>query len=193
MKQLWSRPLEVLSGGELQRVAVAAAICREADIYLFDEPSSYLDVKQRLQIAKAIRTLKNDGKMIVVAEHDLAILDYLSDQICVFYGEAGVYGIVSNVHGVRTGINIYLEGYIPDENVRFRKEAIMFHEKPPAQRFSGVETLLKWSEIRKNYETFQLVVHSGEIKKGEIIGILGANGIGKTTFVKILAGLEKGR
>lgn len=191
LRQLWNHPLEVLSGGELQRVAVVAAICREADVYLFDEPSSYLDVKQRLQVAKAIRSLKNDGKMIIVAEHDLAILDYLSDQICVFYGEAGVYGIVSNVHGVRTGINIYLQGYIPDENVRFRKEAIMFHERPPTQRFSGVETLLKWSEIEKNYGSFKLVAHSGEIKKGEIIGILGPNGIGKTTFVKILAGLEK--
>jgi len=191
LKQLWSRPLEVLSGGELQRVAVAAAICKEADVYLFDEPSSYLDVKQRLQVARVLRSLKNDGKMTVVAEHDLAILDYLSDQICVFYGEAGVYGIVSNVHGVRTGINIYLQGYIPDENVRFRKEAIMFHEKPPTQRFSGVETLLKWGEIEKNYESFKLVARSGEVKEGEIIGILGPNGIGKTTFVKILAGLEK--
>ena len=191
LKQLWSRPLEVLSGGELQRVAVAAAICKEADVYLFDEPSSYLDVKQRLQVARVLRSLKNDEKMTVVAEHDLAILDYLSDQICVFYGEAGVYGIVSNVHGVRTGINIYLQGYIPDENVRFRKEAIMFHEKPPTQRFSGVETLLKWGEIEKNYESFKLVARSGEVKEGEIIGILGPNGIGKTTFVKILAGLEK--
>ncbi|MEM2386082.1 MAG: ribosome biogenesis/translation initiation ATPase RLI, partial [Candidatus Bathyarchaeia archaeon] len=130
LKKIWSRPLDALSGGELQRVAIAAAICREADVYLFDEPSSYLDVKQRLEAARAIRTLKKEGKIVIVAEHDLAIIDYLSDQICIFYGEAGVYGIVSHVHGVRTGINIYLQGYIPDENVRFRKEAIIFHEKP---------------------------------------------------------------
>ena len=123
--------LDVLSGGELQRVAVAAALSREADVYLFDEPSSYLDVKQRLVVAKAIRSLKEQQKTIVVAEHDLAIIDYLSDQICVFYGEPGVYGVVSHTHGVRTGINIYLQGYIPDENIMFRKEAIIFHEKPP--------------------------------------------------------------
>jgi ATP-binding cassette subfamily E protein 1 len=172
-------------------VAVAAAICREADIYLFDEPSSYLDVKQRLEVAKAIRSLKNDEKTIIVAEHDLAIIDYLSDQICIFYGEPGVYGIVSNVHGVRTGINIYLQGYIPDENVRFRKEAIIFHEKPPTVSFGAGETLLKWDQIEKTYEGFKLVACSGEIKRGEIIGILGPNGIGKTTFVKILAGIEE--
>lgn len=191
IKKLWNRPLEVLSGGELQRVAVAAAICREADVYLFDEPTSYLDVKQRLEVARAIRSLKNDEKTIIVAEHDLAIIDYLSDQICIFYGEPSVYGIVSNVHGVRTGINIYLQGYIPDENIRFRKEAIIFHEKPPTVSFGAGETLLKWKRIGKTYEGFKLVVHPGEIKRGEIIGILGPNGIGKTTFVKILAGIEE--
>ncbi|MDI6846985.1 MAG: ribosome biogenesis/translation initiation ATPase RLI [Candidatus Bathyarchaeia archaeon] len=191
LKQLWNRPLEVLSGGELQRVAVAASICREADAYFFDEPSSYLDVKQRLEVARAIRSLKKDEKTVIVAEHDLAIIDYLSDQICIFYGEPGVYGIVSHVHGVRTGINIYLQGYIPDENIRFRKEAIIFHEKPPTVSFVVGETLLKWEQIEKTFEGFKLVARPGKIKKGEIIGILGPNGIGKTTFVKILAGIEE--
>jgi ATP-binding cassette subfamily E protein 1 len=191
LKQLWSRQLEVLSGGELQRVAVAATVCREADVYLFDEPSSYLDVKQRLEVAKVIRSLKSDQKTIIIAEHDLAIIDYLSDQICIFYGEPGVYGVVSNVHGVRTGINIYLQGYIPDENVRFRKEAIIFHEKPPTVSANAGETLLTWEQMEKTYKGFKLTVHPGEIKRGKIVGILGANGIGKTTFVKILAGIEE--
>jgi len=191
LKQLWNRRLEVLSGGELQRVAVAATICREADVYLLDEPSSFLDVKQRLEVARAIRSLKKDEKTVIIAEHDLAIIDYLSDQICIFYGEPGVYGIVSHVHGVRTGINIYLQGYIRDENVRFRKEAIMFHEKPPTVSFVVGETLLKWKQVEKTFKGFKLVVRPGEIKRGEIIGILGPNGIGKTTFVKILAGIEK--
>lgn len=191
LKHVWTRSLDVLSGGELQRVAVAATVCREADVYLFDEPSSYLDVKQRLEVAKVIRNLKQAEKTIIVAEHDMAILDYLSDQICIFYGEPAVYGVVSNVHGVRTGINIYLQGYIPDENVRFRKEPIIFHEKPPATVASTGESLLKWEQMEKTFKGFKLVARAGEIKRGEIIGILGANGTGKTTFVKILAGLEK--
>lgn len=191
LKKIWDRPLDVLSGGELQRVAVTAALCREADVYLFDEPSSYLDVKQRLEVAKAIRSLKELQKTVVVAEHDLAIIDYLSDQICVFYGAPSVYGVVSHVHGVRTGINIYLQGYIPDENMKFRKEAIIFHEKPPAATILGNEVLLKWEKIEKTFKDFKLTAQPGEIRRGEIIGILGPNGIGKTTFVKILAGLEK--
>ncbi|MEM3050710.1 MAG: ribosome biogenesis/translation initiation ATPase RLI [Candidatus Bathyarchaeia archaeon] len=191
LTKIWDRPLNVLSGGELQRVAVAAALSREADVYLFDEPSSYLDVKQRLQVAKAIRSLKLQQKTIIVAEHDLAIIDYLSDQICIFYGQPGVYGVVSHVHGVRTGINIYLQGYIPDENMLFRREAIIFHEKPPAIGTSGGEPLLRWERIEKTFEGFKLVAEPGEIRRGEIIGIMGPNGIGKTTFVKILAGLEE--
>ncbi|MGA3289358.1 MAG: ribosome biogenesis/translation initiation ATPase RLI [Candidatus Bathyarchaeia archaeon] len=191
LKTVWDRPLEVLSGGELQRVAVAAALSREADVYLFDEPSSYLDVKQRLVVAKTIRSLKEQQKTIIVAEHDLAIIDYLSDQICLFYGEPGVYGVVSHVHGVRTGINIYLQGYIPDENIMFRKESIVFHEKPPTAGTNLSAPLLKWDSMTKTFKGFKLTIESGEIKIGEIVGILGANGIGKTTFVKILAGVEE--
>jgi len=192
LKKIWDRPLEVLSGGELQRVAVAAALSREADVYLFDEPSSYLDVKQRLVVARAIRALKEQQKTIIVAEHDLAIIDYLSDQICVFYGEPGVYGVVSHVHGVRTGINIYLQGYIPDENIMFRKESIVFHEKPPANAGVNVGApLLSWERMEKTFKGFKLAMEAGEIRSGEIIGILGPNGIGKTTFVKMLAGIEE--
>ncbi len=191
LHKIWERPLAVLSGGELQRVAMAATLSREADVYLFDEPSSYLDVKQRLQVARAIRSLKEQQKIIIVAEHDLAIIDYLSDQICIFYGDPSVYGVVSHVHGVRTGINIYLQGFIPDENIMFRREAIIFHEKPPAVGAGAGETLLSWMRIEKKFKGFKLVAEPGEIKRGEIIGILGANGIGKTTFVKILAGLEE--
>lgn len=191
LNSIWRRSLGVLSGGELQRMAIAATVCREADVYLFDEPSSYLDVKQRLQVARAIRSLKEEQKTVIVAEHDLAILDYLSDQVCVFYGTPGVYGIVSQVHGVRVGINIYLEGFIPDENVRFRKEPIIFHEKPPGIGWSTGETLLRWSRMRKSLGDFTLSTEPGEVKRGEVIGILGPNGIGKTTFVKLLAGIEE--
>lgn len=188
---VWKRSLNVLSGGELQRVAVAATLCREADVYLFDEPSSYLDVKQRLEVARTIRELTNEGKTVIVAEHDLAIIDYLSDQICIFYGVPGVYGIVSHVHGVRVGINIYLQGFIADENMRFRKEPIEFHVKPPSSGRGAGEVLVKWESMKKSFKGFQLEVESGEAREGEVIGILGPNGIGKTTFVKLLAGIEK--
>ena len=191
LDNILDRTLNVLSGGELQRVAIAASISRNADVYLFDEPSSYLDVQQRLQAARVIRSLKDADKTVIVAEHDLAILDYLSDYVCVFYGCPAVYGIISHVHAVRTGINIYLEGFVPDENIRFRKEPIIFHVKPPSAGWATDETVLKWDAMQKAYAGFSLQIEPGEAGLGEVIGILGPNGIGKTTFVKLLAGIEK--
>ncbi|MEM3151479.1 MAG: ribosome biogenesis/translation initiation ATPase RLI, partial [Candidatus Bathyarchaeia archaeon] len=191
LRNILDRSLEVLSGGELQRVAIAAALSREADVYIFDEPSSHLDVLQRLKAAKAIRELVNEEKIVLIAEHDLAMLDYLSDQVCILYGEPGVYGIVSHPHGVRVGINIYLNGFIPDENMRFRSEAIRFHVKPPRISIENLEWKIKWGFMKKSLDGFKLEVKPGEIQKGEIVGIIGPNGIGKTTFIKLLAGLEK--
>jgi len=188
---LFERDLGVLSGGELQRVAIAAAICRDAGVYLFDEPSSHLDIYQRIRTARIIRGLIEDGRNVVVAEHDLAVLDYLSDEMFVLYGDPNVYGIVSNVHGVREGINIYINGYIPDENVRFRESPIIFHVKPPTPGSGRSRSLIEWTELTKAYDEFSLTVEAGEVGVGEVIGVLGKNGIGKTTFVRMLAGVEE--
>jgi len=186
---IWDRELKVLSGGELQRVAIAAVAARDADVYLFDEPSSYLDVYQRMKVAKVIRSLVEKDKYVIVVEHDLAVLDYISDQVCIFYGKPGVYGIVSKVHGVRVGINIYLDGYIPDENIMFRREPVKFDVAPSQIEWKSEDVLLKWDGMVKKLGNFTLTVEPGEIHIGEIIGILGPNGIGKTTFVKLIAGI----
>ncbi|MEM2902204.1 MAG: ribosome biogenesis/translation initiation ATPase RLI [Candidatus Bathyarchaeia archaeon] len=190
LEEVWERTTSVLSGGELQRVAVAAALCRNADVYIFDEPSSHLDVHQRLMVARAIRTLIREDKTVLLAEHDLALLDYLSDHICVFYGKPGVYGVVSRPHGVRVGVNIYLDGFLPDENMRFRAEPIRFHVKPPRDE-SKVGRILEWDAMRKSYDEFTLKVGPGRVQGGEVVGMLGPNGIGKTTLVKMLAGFEE--
>jgi len=188
---LFDRELGVLSGGELQRVAIATAVCRDVDVYLFDEPSSHLDIYQRMRAARLIRGLIADGRMVVAAEHDLAVLDYLSEDIFLLYGEPDVYAIVSNIHGVREGINIYINGFIPDENIRFRESPIVFHVKPPTAPSARGRPLLEWSELGKAYGEFELGVETGEIGEGEVIGILGKNGVGKTTFIRMLAGVEE--
>jgi ATP-binding cassette subfamily E protein 1 len=99
---------------------------QEVDIYMFDEPSSYLDVKQRLNAARCIRSLCSSYNYVIVVEHDLSILDYLSDFICCLYGVPGAYGVVTMPFSVREGINIFLAGFVPTENMRFRDEELTF-------------------------------------------------------------------
>lgn len=62
LEKLMERDIQELSGGELQRFAIAMCAIQEADIYMFDEPSSYLDVRQRLRAAEVIRSLSKDTK-----------------------------------------------------------------------------------------------------------------------------------
>lgn len=187
LEKLRDRELRELSGGELQRLALAAAYVREGDLYVFDEPANYLDVFQRMKAAKLLRALQERNKCLIVVEHDLAILDYLSDYVHILYGEPGVYGVVSNPHSTREGINIFLDGYLPDDNVRFREEAISFlHRSSPSD--ASPEILASYSDLRKSLNGFSLSVEGGEIRPGEVIVAVGPNGIGKTTFVRLLAG-----
>lgn len=191
LEKIWERDLKLLSGGELQKVAMAVIMLKDADIYLIDEPSSYLDVKERLKVAKLIRKLTREDAYVVVVEHDLAVLDYISDYVSIIYGEPGVYGIVSLPRGVRNGINAYLQGYLREENIKIRDKPVKFHLKPLPTEWKPEEVSLSWSKIVKKFDGFTLVAEGGEVHRGEVIGILGPNGIGKSTFIKILAGLIK--
>ncbi|MEA3229512.1 MAG: ribosome biogenesis/translation initiation ATPase RLI [archaeon] len=178
--------ISTLSGGELQRLAIAQTILKEADVYYFDEPSSFLDAKQRLCMAVAIRQLAAEGKSVMVVEHDLATLDLLADNIHIIYGHAGAYGVISTLYSARRGINMYLDGFIKEENIKFRDESISF--KGYDQVFKGVNIIIEYPELLKKFDKFSVSIGKGSIYCGEIIGVLGANALGKTTFAKMLAG-----
>jgi len=187
IKNILDRDIKNISGGELQRVAIAATILKGANVMFFDEPSSYLDIKQRLNIAKLIYNLADKNTSVNVIEHDLIVLDYISDLIHIMYGKRGVYGVVSHPMSSKNGINTYLGGFLKDENVRFRSYPIKFEVHPPQVSQNKV-LLTGWSEIKKKLGEFQLDISPGEICVNEIVGILGENGTGKTTFARILAG-----
>lgn len=240
------RDIDVLSGGELQRFAIAILAVQKADVYMFDEPSSYLDIKQRLNAAWRIREMLEVGgpqTYVLCVEHDLSVLDYLSDFICVLYGEPGAYGVVTMPSAVRDGINIFLGGFIPTENLRFRTEALTFKvaqsglgmgvvdesgaggegaatgaavttkaerkkksekkseggdddkkddEAPTVVEQRGTYKYPAMSKVLKGEaqeKTFKLTVEPGDFKDSEIIVCLGENGGGKTTLIRMLAGL----
>ena len=191
LREALAKKVPDLSGGELQRVAVAAAALKEADLFLFDEPSSYNDVYQRLAVSKLIRRIANRGRSVLVVEHDMAFLDYVADYVQIIYGEPGAYGIVSGLYASRTGINALLDGYLPQENIRFREHPVSFGQRSAGDVVESETIVASYSELAKSYGEFKLSVASGSINQGTILGIVGANALGKTTFLKMIAGEEK--
>ncbi|MCE4624161.1 MAG: ribosome biogenesis/translation initiation ATPase RLI [Caldisphaeraceae archaeon] len=192
LDKVFDRNVKDLSGGEIQKLVIAATLSKEADVYIFDEPSSYLDIRERVNASKLIMDEVKNDKYFLVVEHDLALLDYLSNYIHIMYGEPGVYGITSKPYGVRAGINNFLDGYLPSENMLIRKEPIQF-KRILLQQAKGIGDdknykYLEWSHARISRGSFQLEVEDGYAMNGEVIGIVGPNAIGKSTFISFLAG-----
>jgi ATP-binding cassette subfamily E protein 1 len=202
-----------LSGGELQRLLCAVTLLTNADVYIFDEPTNYLDVKQRLNIAKLIRKLTKEitegsnkqglllgaemfshktssEPYIAIIEHDLSILDYISDYVCILYGQPGAYGIVSKPLNTAQGINMYFDGYIPGENMRFRQSE---YSNMTLNISEGVDikysnTKLSYKQTILTYTGFELYVQKGYFPtEGSISVVMGRNGTGKTTFINNIA------
>lgn len=187
-----NRDIDKLSGGELQRFAIGMTCVQEADVYMFDEPSSYLDVKQRLNAAQIIRSLLSPTKYVICVEHDLSVLDYLSDFVCIIYGVPSVYGVVTLPSSVREGINIFLDGHIPAENIRFRSEALQFRLTEAGEDLRDDSTReYQYPKMKRTQGDFVLNVDQGEFSDSEILVMMGENGTGKTTLIKLLAGAIK--
>ena len=200
------RQVGQLSGGELQRFIIGLTCVQEVDIYMFDEPSSYLDVKQRLNAARMIRSLLEDHKYVIVVEHDLSVLDYLSDFVCCLYGTPGAYGVVTMPFSVREGINVFLAGYVPTEQMRFRDYELTFRvsaeqdtedqkRELTEEEVKEKERLKKlnyhYPDMTKTLGQFKINIESGIFNASETVVMLGQNGTGKTTMIKVLAGIHK--
>jgi len=179
-----------ISGGELQKVAIAATVLKDANLYIFDEPTSYLDIKQRIIVSNYIKSLSNEDTAVIVVEHDLIIFDYITDLVHIMYGQESCYGVVSQTKSSKAGVNTFLSGYLREENIRFRNNEIKFISTPPPSDESALN-LINWHGIKKKLDKFELDAKDGNLSRREVVGVLGENGIGKTTFVKILAGVTK--
>lgn len=223
------RQVSALSGGELQRLAIAMTCARKGDVYvqffctsrfnidkasfsyIFDEFSSFLDIKQRLKAAGVIRSLLTHDRYVIVVELDLSILDYVSDLACVLYSVPSIYGVVtvpfSAMEGsyyskllrylhmltmISPGINIFLNGFIPKENLRFRQTPFVF-ETAGMPDGSAVERRHRYQypSMTKTRDDFKLTVETGSFSDSEVVVLIGENGTGETTFIKLLSGKEQ--
>ncbi len=191
LDHLAERKLSQLSGGELQQVAIAAALSKPHDLLYLDEPTSYLDIKQRLRMSLRVQKHAEREKHVVLVDHDLLIMDSLAERTVILYGVPKAYGITSKPYEGKQGINSYLNGYLRAENVRFRDKPISFKRTLDPQQLSRQEVLITWKNLTLTRDTFTLTSEEGVLRRREIIGILGENGIGKTTLISILAGMLK--
>ena len=187
LENVMERQIHQLSGGELQKVALAASYLKGADLWFVDEPSSFLDIRERLRAATFIKGHTDANTASLVVEHDFILLDYLSDQVFICTGKPAVYGLFSHAKNSREGLNEYLAGYLKEENLRFRDHGIQFYQHA-FRDAKKTKKSAQWPDLEKKLGDFSLKVGAGTTFKGEVIGILGANGIGKTTFMKMLTG-----
>jgi len=195
VSQVLGNKMNKLSGGELQRIAILAASLGDADIYFFDEPLAFLDIGERLRVSDFMKEVSKN-KTLIVVEHDLLILDYLTDYLNIFFGGQGAFGAVSGVKTSKEGVNAYLHGFLKEENIRIRDKELNFNfsKNPPMSGFK----IGDWPAFEIEFDSpgddsgepsgFKLKTEAGQIHRNHVIGILGKNGTGKTTFVRALAG-----
>lgn len=201
IEHLLNSKLKTLSGGELQRLYCVVTSLKKADVYIFDEPTNYLDVKQRLRVSHLIQDLTKDSSVyVIVIEHDLSILDYISDFISIMFGEPCAYGICSKPYSRLDAINMYFDGYLKGENMMIRSEAISFKKTDRSVKIEYEEETMEEGEPKfrnsnlitypsnsVEYDHFKLNISKGGfyIDSG-ITVLLGENGTGKTTFLRNL-------
>jgi len=189
LSNILEKDLSELSQGELQRAAIAITLEKNSGLLVFDEPSTFLDIYQRINITKAIRKY-SQNKYCAVVEHDLLVLDIVADYINILYGKPGAFGIVSNIRNSRSGINDFLRGFLRDENVKM-SDPITLTQPGTKKTINFTNKLLLFPSFTKTYKNFCLTSEQGTIFQEEIVGILGRNATGKSTFLKILYGIEK--
>jgi ATP-binding cassette subfamily E protein 1 len=188
IRHLLDNKVQTLSGGEFQRLLCLITACRNADVFIFDEPTNFLDVKQRLKVAHLIHSVSNENRFVIVIEHDLAILDFISDSLTIMYGDPGLYGVSSMPYGTAEGINSYFSGYLKQENMRFRDFSYDIKDDTDlSDTICETDKMIAYDGFTVDRTNFKLIAEKGILPYvSSITIVLGENGAGKTTFLNTL-------
>ena len=183
IQKLRSRNIFELSGGEKQKIAFASVYAMNPKIYLLDEPSSNLDMTSIQELKEHLRLIKSQGKTILIAEHRLYYLMELADRIV--YLEKGQIRKIYTPEEFRK---------LPEaEREHMGLRAVDLTEVLPPQKCLPVSApILELQDVTLRYKKRTILHHIAlSAAKGEVIGVVGHNGAGKTTFSRALCGLHK--
>ena len=187
LENILDRYIKNLSGGELQKLLFLFTVLKEHNFLLLDELTNYLDIYERVVIASYLLEIRDKGDSIMLIDHDLSFINSLADIIHIVYGVQKAYGVFATPVGTSEGINQYLNGFIRKENLRIRDKPIKLDVKPYTDKKVGND-IVSWEDLYIKVGEFELISKSGKIRENEIVGVIGRNGIGKSTFAKALAG-----
>ena len=183
---LLERSIFSLSGGEKQKIACGSAAVMEPEVFVFDEPSSNLDVSAIPELRELLKILKAQGKTVIVAEHRLYYLHDLADR--VLYLKDG------EIQGDYTGEEFTAIPEPVREQMGLRPLTLLRLKHIPHKKRTAGNLLWEMRDFHFAYpksgrET--LCVEKAVLVPGSVTAVIGHNGAGKTTFSRCLCGLEK--
>jgi energy-coupling factor transporter ATP-binding protein EcfA2 len=183
INNLQGRNIFELSGGEKQKIAFASVYAMNPDVYLLDEPSSNLDMASINDLKAYLQLLKRQGKTVLVAEHRLYYLMDIADRI--------VYMSDGEIRETYTPDSLCS---LPDATRKsMGLRAVNLGRVHPGEKIKPENpALLEVRDVALYYKKRLILDHiTFQAAKGEIIGVVGCNGVGKTTFLRTLCGLHK--
>jgi len=182
-----------VSGGQLQRLMAAMALCGEPDLLVLDEPTTALDVTTQIEVLKAFKkVIKEEGAAAIYVTHDLAVVAQVADHIVVLYNgeikEAGpVETIISKSEHPYTKRLMGAIRPLPkaglgetDTDEHLREVPVLEARNIDAgygKKIDGIPESMILKDV------------SVSIERGKTVGIIGESGSGKSTFARVLAGL----
>ncbi|MER9470685.1 ABC transporter ATP-binding protein [Mesorhizobium sp. M0482] len=169
-----------ISGGQLQRVMTAMALCSEPDLIIFDEPTTALDVTTQIDVLAAIRdAIRDTGVAALYITHDLAVVAQIADEIMV----------LRNGKLVERGLT---QQIINQPHEQYTRALVSVHHIDHEQKDCGTVPVLSVKGLTAGYGDGTVKVLrdvSLELHPGQTLAVVGESGSGKSTLARVITGL----
>ena len=198
LRQGRHHPTSALSGGELQRLALAGVLALAPDVVLLDEPTSMLDVDHARSVRDAVRdTVASDGATLVVVEHRLEPWLDLVDRVVVLDGNGRIVADVDPVtferdHRDSLGdLGVWMPGLPPPVPVVVDHDLLRPVSAPHTLTAQGVDVVLRSRSLRGTTQTRALTGVDATVEPGRLTALTGPSGAGKSTLLAAFGGLVR--